>query len=136
MQIKGIYRKLILVETLILSSICNFSACQVDSTGSGHSIQFDGIDDYINLGDIYDNLALPISISAWIRIDSPPGYLYPIFNSQDNLPIYNGITFTVSTTSISIQYGDGRGEGSSAFRRGKGAIISDITGKWVTLLQT
>lgn len=105
---------------------------QIDDVGSGHAIQFDGIDDYVDLGDIYDDLALPFTISAWIYIDpgvTPSGG--PVFVSQDNAPIYNGFWFFVGPTSISIEYGDGRGENLSDYRKGKAASIPNLTGRWV-----
>lgn len=118
--------------SLILISICaETSSGQTDDVGSGRALYFDGIDDYIDLGDVYDDLNLPITISAWVFVDPSVTYALPIFNSQDNLPLYNGITFIVTSTSLSIQYGDGGGENNPAFRRGKGATLSNLAGRWI-----
>jgi gliding motility-associated-like protein len=114
-------------------SLSQVSAQPFDEVSSGRAIEFDGIDDYINLGDKYDDLSLPLTISAWVKVASGETYAFPIFNSQDNLPIYNGFTFAVSATAVSIQYGDGRGEDNPAFRRGKSASIPNISGRWVHL---
>ena len=74
-----------------------------------------------------------MTISAWVNVSSDMTYAFPIFNSQDNLPLYNGVTFAVSPLAFSIQYGDGMGENNPAFRRGKSASISNIAGRWVNL---
>lgn len=97
--------------------------------GAGYALSFDGIDDYVEVGDIYDDLTLPITISAWIFLD--PGGLGTIFASQDNTHIYNGFHFFIVHTDIVIEYGDGKGTNSPEFRRGKAAPIENIFGKWV-----
>jgi len=33
-------------------------------------LSFDGIDDYVDLGDTFNDLAVPFSISAWINVSS------------------------------------------------------------------
>jgi hypothetical protein len=104
-----------------------------DNVGSGRALQFDGIDDHVNLGNRFDDLSLPVTISVWVNVSSDLTYAFPIFNSQDNLPLYNGVTFAVSPFAFSIQYGDGMGENNPAFRRGKSASIPDIAGRWVNL---
>lgn len=103
---------------------------QTDTIGSGHALYFDGVDDYIDFGNIYDDLDFPFTISAWINVD-PTATSGPIFVSQDNNAIYNGFWFVCSTNNFFIEYGDGRGENSSIYRRGKSAGgLSNIPGKW------
>ncbi len=99
------------------------------------AILFDGVDDYIDLGNIYDNLGFPITISAWVWLDptatSPSGSI-ALFDSQEGLPLYNGFSFVTSNTSnIGITYGDGQGENNIAFRRSKSSIFSPTNGRWV-----
>ncbi len=101
---------------------------------NNRTILFDGVDDYIDLGNIYDNVTLPLTISAWIWLDpnALPGSPIPIFDSQDGLPKYNGFNFLTSTASIAgVQYGDGLGENNSIYRRAKSAIFSPVAGRWV-----
>jgi hypothetical protein len=100
---------------------------------SNRTLVFDGVDDYIDLGNIYDNLALPVTISAWIWLDpTAPAGSIPIFDSQDGLPIYNGFNFMTSTASIAgVQYGDGQGENNSVYRRAKSATFPNVAGRWV-----
>jgi len=106
---------------------------QLDQTGSGRALLFDGTDDYIDLGNIYDDLALPVTVSVWVNMSPGAAYAFPIFNSQDNLPLYNGVTFIVSSSAFSIQYGDGMGENDPFYRRGKSASLPDLTGHWINV---
>lgn len=114
---------------LILLTSRVFAQDKQDHIGAGHALSFDGVDDYVDLGNIYDDLKLPLTISAWIYLD--PGGFGTIFASQDNTHIYNGFHFFIVHTSIVIEYGDGRGNNSAEYRRGKAAPIENIFGKWV-----
>jgi gliding motility-associated-like protein len=123
-----------LIRTFVLTfiAVVNYVplVAQNDSKGSGRALQFDGINDYVDLGNIYDDLDFPFTVSAWVKLE--PGETGgPVFVSQNNQPIYNGFWFFVSPTSVAIEYGDGRGENQPAFRRGKSAAITNITGRWV-----
>ena len=95
------------------------------------SMQFDGLDDYINLGNIYDSVHFPITISAWVKLDSSQEYVAPIFDSQHNDALYNGFQFCVTTSALFLQYGDGYGENNPAFRGGKSAVNQAIAGRWL-----
>jgi hypothetical protein len=118
----------------IVSFSCHQVAGQpLDETGSGRAILFDGNNHYVDLGNVYDDLALPVTISVWVKISPGATYAFPIFNSQDNLPLYNGVTFIVSSSAFSIQYGDGMGENDPYYRRGKSAGIPDMSGQWINL---
>jgi len=106
----------------------------VNNDVSNQAMLFDGVDDYIDLGNIYDDVALPLTISAWIWVDpsAPAGTVIPIFDSQDGLPVYNGFNFLTSMTSVAgVQYGDGLGENNSIYRRAKSATFSPVAGRWV-----
>ncbi|HEY5746741.1 MAG TPA: LamG domain-containing protein [Chryseolinea sp.] len=99
------------------------------------AISFDGVDDYIDLGNIYDNVTLPVTISVWVWVDPnvPDGSL-PIIDSQDGLPYYNGFSLITSNIShVGVQYGDGQGENSEYYRRAKSALFNPVTGRWVNL---
>jgi hypothetical protein len=91
---------------------------QRDDIGSGRAVFFDGIDDYVDLGDSYDALQLPVTVSAWINLDPQVSNWAPVFISQDNTEVYNGFWLIVMPTSISIGYGDGEGQNNpqSPFR--------------------
>lgn len=118
--------KFVLCLILLRSSI---AYAQIDAVGSGHAVRFDGIDDFIDVGNVYDDLQLPFTISAWVSF--PEGTNGgPVFVSQDNSPIYNGFWFIVRPSVIGIEYGDGLGENNPAFRRGKSAAITIQANQW------
>lgn len=121
--------KLATVVFLILLANRVCSQQKQDHVGAGYALSFDGVDDYVDLGNIYDDAKLPLTISAWIYLD--PGGFGTIFTSQDNTHIYNGFHFFIVHTAMAIEYGDGRGNNSAQFRRGKVAPIENIFGKWV-----
>jgi gliding motility-associated-like protein len=123
----------VVVITSALSILCGIAAfSQSDNVGSGRAISFDGLDDFITLGNVYDDLVLPVSIEAWIKIDPNVNYTFPIFTSQDNLPLYNGVNFHVNPTSMAIGYGDGQGEDNPVFRRDKSVLFnSNISNRWL-----
>jgi hypothetical protein len=99
-----------------------------DNVGAGHALSFDGENDYVRLGNIYDDLDLPVSISAWILLD--PRGLGTIFASQDNSHLYSGFHFYAIFNALIIEYGDGLGV-SPEFRRGKSGPVADIFGRWI-----
>lgn len=114
---------------LFFSIIVAAGLSQTDPVGSGQAIKLDGIDDYIDLGNIYDDLIFPFSISAWVKVD-PTATSGPVFVSQDNGPIYNGFWFYAAPSTIWVEYGDGRGEGGPEFRRGIRADVPSLVDRW------
>ena len=66
----------------------------------GYALKFDGVDDYVDFGDILNLAGRSLTISAWIRVDKlpPPGYTYPfVARRQDSSP-YNA-DYLVEVTS-------------------------------------
>jgi hypothetical protein len=112
-----------------LSNVKNFP-------DENRAISFDGVDDYIDMGNIYDDLQIPFSVSAWVWIDTsvPDDVLIPIFVTEDGADVYNGFTFATSTTShIGITYGDGLGSNNVAYRRSKSSYFNNVKGRWVNM---
>ena len=103
---------------------------QVDNVGAGRAIVLDGVDDYVNLGNIFDDLVFPFSVSAWVKVD-PTATSGPVLVSQDNSDRYDGFWFYATPTVIWIEYGDGRGAGIPEYRRGKRADLSNFSNRWV-----
>jgi hypothetical protein len=100
------------------------------------AISFDGIDDYVDLGNIYDDLALPVTLTSWIYVDPTAGSApLGIFATQDDKDTkYHGFNFFTSTSSyIGMNYGDGTGGNNPAYRRSKSAPLNSITGRWVNV---
>jgi hypothetical protein len=102
-----------------------------DRDGNENSAyRFDGVNDAIELGDILDNVELPVTISAWVKPENAANGV--VFTSQDNLPIYNGFYLYAGGRGISTGYGDGLGENHQNYRRGKAAVdLTDNTDEWI-----
>jgi hypothetical protein len=96
-------------------------------------MQFNGVTDYVNLGNVYRNLTLPFTISAWVYLDPTTNFPAPIFSSADNGTIYNGFWLFVWQNSIVFEYGDGKGGNNPAFRRGTIAPVNNVTmlDRWI-----
>jgi Concanavalin A-like lectin/glucanases superfamily len=93
---------------------------------------FDGYYDFIDMGDIYNDAQLPLTISAWVNVTDAGQLYYPVFSSQDVDAIYNGFTFVVTYSHIGFTYGDGQGENHYMYRRSKSAPHnSAVFGQWV-----
>ena len=141
MAMKSIYRSLIVSATVLaFASVLFLASCEdnIHNTPSksftNRAIEFDGVDDYVDLGNIYDDVAVPFTISAWIWLDpsAQDNRVMPIFDSQDGLPVYNGFNLITSTTSTAgVQYGDGLGENHIVYRRAKAATFAPVAGRWV-----
>jgi hypothetical protein len=123
----------LLLKVILLVLFSQILFGQSDNIGSGRAITFDGVDDFVNLGNVYDDLKLPVTISAWVNIDQSVATWAPVFVSQDNSSIYNGFWLIVQPTRMSIGYGGGEGENNEAFRRSKAANFLSIGGRWVHL---
>ncbi|NOS92865.1 MAG: hypothetical protein HOP30_13155 [Cyclobacteriaceae bacterium] len=109
----------------------NLSA-QTDNVGSGRAIAFNGSTDYIDFGDIYKDLNIPFTISAWVYFDpSSPSPGGPIFANRNCTPIYTGFRLFATPTSISVDCGDGFGGNSPSFRKGWLANVSLPRGVWI-----
>lgn len=109
---------------------CINSTGQPTTVGSGGAIRFDGIDDYLDFGDVYKDLKLPFTISAWVYLDLANTQVGPVFANRNCDPIYTGFRLIVGNNLISMDYGDGFGGNNPAFRRGKNATVTSLNGKW------
>lgn len=102
-----------------------------NSTVNG-ALAFDGDYDFVDLGDVYNNATLPLTISAWVWVNDAGQMYYPVISSQETDAIYNGFTFTVTYSHIGFTYGDGQGENHYMYRRSKsGAHNGAVFGQWV-----
>jgi|GEM_PF-6691924 len=98
---------------------------------AGYSLDFDGSDDFVELGDILNDVQIPFSVSTWMRLDGG-GFSYPIRIEDDveDLGVYYGFWLFISgTNDISIHFGDGTGDGEGN-RRSKRAFTSDLRFTW------
>lgn len=123
-----LYQSIALFIVFTLPSLSLYA--QSDPIGSGRAISFDGVDDYIDFGDIYSDLELPFTISAWVYVDPTSNLFGPIFTNRNCDPIYTGFRLIVDGTRISLEYGDGFGGNDPAYRNGKEATVDDMKGSW------
>jgi hypothetical protein len=90
----------------------------------GYALKFDGVDDYVDFGDILNLAGKSLTISAWIRVDKlpPPGYTYPFVARRQDSGSYNadylvevrsdgGICFTYAKAGTYNWYGACTGGG-------------------------
>lgn len=93
-------------------------------------IRFDGKDDYIDFGDIYRDLKLPFTISAWANLDVDNFTHAIIFTNRNCVSAYTGFRLAIDINLISLDFGDGVGEKNPAYRRGKWATTTLKPGTW------
>lgn len=97
------------------------------------AILLDGINDYVELGNIYDNVQFPLTISSWIWVDPGETLQVPIFVSQDDPadPLYKGFYLVINAASLFTGYGDGMGGNHPYYRNDKTAGHGDVSGEWI-----
>lgn len=95
-----------------------------------HCIRFDGGDDMVSFGDVYRDLKLPFTISAWVNIAPSNLDLSVAFASRNCPASYAGLILVVDRNYLHVQYGDGHGIKHPAFRRGKEATVVLTHSKW------
>lgn len=109
-----------------MSLVCPLQAQDEDNVGPCRALLLDGMGDYIDLGNRYDDIELPVTISAWIYLSSSVTDWAPVFVSQDNANLYNGFWLIVQPGLVSIGYGEGKGENLPLYRRSKTAGVPNI----------
>ncbi|MGH9785471.1 MAG: LamG domain-containing protein [Terriglobia bacterium] len=92
----------------------------------GQAFSFDGIDDYVDFGDVLNSLAVPFTIEGWIRISGTQDY-QDIFNSDDTGSVssgnYFGFWFRIYQRRVEVTYGDGTGAGPGDRRTKYSAML-------------
>jgi hypothetical protein len=99
----------------------------------GAAYAFDGVDDFIDCGDILNDVEPPFTVSAWMKSDLPVP-ANRIFTSDEHASAYHGIVLQVLNSpaprSLEVNYGDGEGVGHQ-FRRSWVAERVVLEGLWV-----
>jgi hypothetical protein len=105
-----------------------------DSNGKvDNALRFDGVDDYIDLGDNL-NLQYPFTFSGWVRVDgsSAPGTDMPIFATDDEAN-YTGLQVMLETENetyqVVVDLMNGQGQGP-AYRSSKSSSGGIPNGSW------
>ncbi len=82
-----------------------------------YSLSFDGIDDYVDCGDILNDLVLPASFQIYFKLNSSETKTLFI-TDNGNGTNYNGYWINASTSKIAVSYGDGEWAGNGERRSG------------------
>lgn len=128
-------RDLLTVLFCLLLAHGGFS--QTDDIGSGHALNLNGTTQYISIGDHYDGVTLPVTVSAWVKVDGSLADWGPIFVSQNDPSdyYYEGFWLIARPTGVGVGYGDGHGSNDPGFRRSKTEYFSSplLADTWVNI---
>jgi len=74
----------------------------------GQAFSFDGVDDYVDFGDVLNNITVPFTVEGWIKTPGATG-LMGIFWSDEpgGNSVYAGFWLNLLNNRLSISYGDG-----------------------------
>lgn len=97
--------------------------------GSGNTLDFNGANNYISFNQNFSSANFPFSFSAWLKMDAYSGSK-TLFCTNYTANGYSGFSANISSTAVSIGFGDGNCSASSC-RRSAAASISGHVGKWV-----
>lgn len=103
---------------------------QAGAKKENRCLRFDGKGDHVDFGNIYQDLKLPFTISAWINLEPSNIDLAPVFANRNNISTYSGFVLIVDRNYMTLQYGDGFGMKHHAYRRGKEATIRLSHNEW------
>lgn len=101
-----------------------------NNVGSGHTLKFDGSNGYVDLGDIYNNLYFPFTLSFWLNVDEGFSDLGVIFSTEEGSFPYRGFWARIKNGNIGIGWGDGMGGNNNIYRRVKYVVLDNIAGRW------
>ncbi len=111
---------------------CSTSGAWASGAQGKHesSLSFDGSDDYVDMGNNLE-YPIPVTVSAWIKVNSLSSVGSPIFVNDKTTTTNSGIWFLINQNgSLNINYGDNTGTESSD-RRSKTSAAGLITiGTW------
>ena len=99
-------------------------------------MSFDGVDDYLDLGDILNNISFPVTFSWDIKMD-PGGNQFTLFCTDSEIGDIDdngyGIWSTVYPDHISFAYGDATGGGNSYRRACDANNLSLLPNIWYNI---
>lgn len=75
----------------------------------------DASSQYVDIGDVLE-LPLPITMAAWVRLDSVAGAYTIVTNDKDNAANHSGVWMQTNGDQLMISYGDGNASGSASRR--------------------
>lgn len=95
----------VLVSTFVLSALAMALPQVGFAQGAGRSLEFDGTDDYVNVGSM--SIPSAYSIFLWVKPNDVGGYRIAFGKSGGSDPVR--IQFKVSNNDWDFVYGDGKG---------------------------
>jgi hypothetical protein len=109
-----------------------------DRNGAANgALQFDGSDDFIDLGERFHDLTVPFTVAAWVQASAGGlGEFRSIFATDDEPGRYAGAWFMISPTGqLSMSYASG-GSTTSANRRTVESLAPIPTDRWLHVAAT
>lgn len=121
------------VSAFLLFHSFIFLQAQSNFTGSGIALSFNGdADNYINIGDQFNELDFPFTIEAWIKPENFSDPYSTIFVSDNPTEAYYGFWFRLSSAgNLILEMGDGTGGSGSGNRQGRQTSESILLDEWV-----
>ena len=103
----------------------------INAQDAGYALSYDGLDDVVELGDVLNDVDLPLTITAWLNVQGEGTY-FPIRvdDNPDGQGPHYGFWFAVKTgNEVSVHYGDGNGFGAQ-YRRAKRGVGPTLLNEW------
>ncbi len=96
------------------------------------TLSFDGAGDYVELGDVLNEVSVPFTVEFWAKVDNVVDHVYPIRSDDSGSgPLHHaGFWMTVGGgNEVTIHIGNNSG-GGIGHRRAKRSVTSDLTDRW------
>lgn len=118
----------------LLSFICLTASFPFFAQTNNYSVEFDGMNDYINYSPQVTVASFPITIQVDVKLPAnfSQGDQFFVFHSDDGTGDYSGFWLSIHADFVEISFGDGQGAGT-AFRRSKLCDHSIILDRWVNI---
>lgn len=118
----------------LLSFICLAASFPFFAQTNNYSVEFDGMNDYIDFSSQVSVPSFPITIQVDVKLPAnfQQGEQFFVFQSDDRSGDYTGFWLTIHHDFVEISFGDGQGEGAQ-FRQSKLADHTIVFDRWVNI---
>ncbi|MDH4473391.1 MAG: hypothetical protein QE487_12355 [Fluviicola sp.] len=118
----------------LLSLICLTASFPFFAQTNNYSMQFDGMNDYIDFSSQVSVPSFPLTIQVDVKLPAnfQQGEQFFVFQSDDRSGDYTGFWLTIHHDFVEISFGDGQGEGAQ-FRQSKLADHTIVFDRWVNI---
>lgn len=123
------HRVLALFLLLIIPS---FGISQ-NNIGPGNALDFDGVNDCVDLGQANNNLTYPVTVMAWVKPAVRTSTTATLFasNTHSTNTNYHGIIMSIRSNRLAIGFGNGVGGFTGSGRRGYAFLTSGLDSEWI-----